>query len=606
MMLNQINGTWLIARSGLSKMKARILQVKIRLHSIVMVIALFLTIIPVNAFAEAPSITLDHANIKPGNQIQISGTSDSNEVMVKVLAPDGPVFYINVVKVNNGHFSDLITIPTNAALGKYQVIVGKNIEVSKTEVGVSTTTSPTPTPSPNNENPGPPSTGGLTGSNSPTPTPTTTPTPTPKPTSKPLVVTMDESTFSKKQETAEDGSILTKFAMDPEKLKHAFEQFKDQGLQTDGLAVIIDLKNTDGAIEIELPGSELSKAAVSVPHLLVTIRSDKVSYSLPLKVLNFALLSQRLGGASADDMIFKVKMASVTSDVYANMIRKAKEAGITVIGPIMEFILTVEANGKKVEINDFGKIYVERTMVTTPPIDSKKMTAALFDPKTGHFTFVPTFFNHQDNERTDAVIKRNGNSIYSIISATKTFDDLNGHWAKADIELLASKLIVNGETASSFVPNDNITRAEFTALLVRSLGLTLDESAASFTDVKKSDWSAGAIGAAFKAGLVDGITDQHFKPNDLITREQMAVMISRAISSTGKAIDVGTGQDQLLDKFKDHALISDWAKTSVTQAIQTGIIVGMTDTMFEPKANASRAQAVVMLKRMLQSVQFIN
>ena len=90
-------------------------------------------------------------------------------------------------------------------------------------------------------------------------------------------------------------------------------------------------------------------------------------------------------------------------------------------------------------------------------------------------------------------MKRNGNSIYAVVSSTKTFDDITKHWAKLDIELLASKLIVNGSTAIHFSPDANITRIEFTALLVRALGLSPDPSAAIFKDTKVEDWFAGVL-----------------------------------------------------------------------------------------------------------------
>jgi hypothetical protein len=171
------------------------------------------------------------------------------------------------------------------------------------------------------------------------------------------------------------------------------------------------------------------------------------------------------------------------------------------------------------------------------------------------------------------------------------------------IFILASKMVVSGTTDTSFAPDNNITRAEFAALLVRSLALTSDAAAASFNDVHATDWFAGSIGAAVKAKLVSGYEDGSFKPNAPITREQMAVMVAKAISAAGKT---AASQTDLLNKFNDNSQISDWAKASVSQSVQAGIITGMTDTTFVPAANASRAQAAVMLKRLLQYAQFIN
>ena len=79
-------------------------------------------------------------------------------------------------------------------------------------------------------------------------------------------------------------------------------------------------------------------------------------------------------------------------------------------------------------------------------------------------------------------------------------------------------------------------------------------------------------------------------------------MVSKAIHSSGKAVDVTNKEDQLLSKFEDKAKISQWAKTSIAECIQAGITSGLTTKKYEPLMKATRAYAVVMLKRMLEFV----
>jgi hypothetical protein len=86
----------------------------------------------------------------------------------------------------------------------------------------------------------------------------------------------------------------------------------------------------------------------------------------------------------------------------------------------------------------------------------------------------------------------------------------------------------------------------------------------------------------------------------------MAVMVARALRVAGKNVDVSGKQSQLLAQFTDQASIGDWAETSIAQTVEAGIITGMTPDTFAPNENATRAQAAVMLKRLLQHVQFIN
>jgi hypothetical protein len=208
---------------------------------------------------------------------------------------------------------------------------------------------------------------------------------------------------------------------------------------------------------------------------------------------------------------------------------------------------------------------------------------------------------------TEVVMKSpHNNSVYTLIQSDKTFSDLNGHWAKGDIELLASKLIVAGVTDTSFAPNSKITRAEFAALLVRSLGLTVNAMESSFTDIEAQDWFSGDVEAAVKAGLVKGFAIGTFQPGAQIIRGQMASMIAAALKFVDKAPDISTLQTDVLDSFTDAVSIQAWAKDAVAISVEAGIISGRSDSTFAPDQDATRAEAAAMLRRMLQYVQFIN
>jgi len=422
-----------------------------------------------------------------------------------------------------------------------------------------------------------------------------------------IIVNLDQSA-SVIVSSLEDGHKVTTVSLDKDKLNEAFAQLKDisdKGEKGATQTLTIELKNLEGYAKVELPATALADAAKNLPNSIINIRSDDGGYALPVGILNFSKIAEGLGTDTANISI-SVSIKPVDTTVTGQINKSAQGNGLTPLGKAIDFSIIAEANGKKLEINDFGSTYVERTLLITDPIDSGNVTGVLFDPGTGKLSFVPSIFTKKEDGSTEIVLKRNGNSIYSVVSSKKSFNDISNHWAKADIELLASKLIVSGTTDTSFQPNNDITRAEFAALLVRSLGLTPVQTKSTFKDVKDSDWFAGTIGAAVKAKLVSGYEDGTFRPNDRITREQMAVMIARAISAAGKTVDMASNQDQLLAKFNDKAAISEWAKASISQSVQSGIISGMTTTTFDPSANASRAQAVVMLKRMLQFVDFIN
>jgi pectate lyase len=182
------------------------------------------------------------------------------------------------------------------------------------------------------------------------------------------------------------------------------------------------------------------------------------------------------------------------------------------------------------------------------------------------------------------------------------FADLKGHWAKDDVELLASRQIVNGVSNDSFGPGKPITRAEFAALLVRAQGLQ-EEKTGSFSDIKEGDWYKGVIGAAAKAGLIEGGANGTFQPNAGITREEMIVMLSRALKTLGKAPQADSGT---LARFVDSGAISSWAKEAAAQGVLSGILNGTSDNLLKPNQQASRAEAAVMLKRCMVVGQLLN
>lgn len=550
--------------------------------SIALSIALASTAVaPISALATPVSqVTIAPITaITLGGTVTISGTSVNAEVILKVIGPTGSVFFFDTPKVTNGTFTDSFIVGTGELAGTYKVVAGYGDTVDTEEFIVKAP---------------PVVVGGGGGGGGPIASNTVTPN----------NVEINPDAVKSNKVTGPDGKSTTTVTIDNKFLSDAFVQLKDQGKTEEKqiIAIKIGAVEANGKTTIDIPASVLVEGMKSAPDALIRIYSGKESYLLPLSVLDLANLAKSLG-ADSSSVILHINISVMGTDIEKQIQERAAEQGATSLGRSVDFSISAESNNKKVDVNDFGNVYVERQIVYSGSIKSENATGVLYDPITGGISFVPTVFKVNSDGTTDANIKRNGNSIYSVITSFKSFDDIKGHWAKSDIELLASKLVVSGATDSGFAPEANITRAEFATLLVRALALTSNAGAASFNDVDATDWFAGAVGAAVKANLVSGFEDGSFQPNAPITREQMAVMVAKALSAAGKSVE---GQAELLSKFNDNSQISSWAKTSVSQSVKAGIISGMTDSTFVPTANASRAQAVVMLKRLLQYAQFIN
>ena len=175
------------------------------------------------------------------------------------------------------------------------------------------------------------------------------------------------------------------------------------------------------------------------------------------------------------------------------------------------------------------------------------------------------------------------------------FTDTIGHWAREDIEEMAARGIVSGVTADTFEPDRSITRAEFATLVAKALELE-SSNPAGFADVSADAWYYASVNAAANAGIITGF-DGLFRPDDLITREEMAVILGKVYDFSGK--NAGRGG---IDRFADKDAISEWAYTYVDEAATAGLISGMTYDTFVPQENATRAQAAAVIKRLLDQL----
>lgn len=178
------------------------------------------------------------------------------------------------------------------------------------------------------------------------------------------------------------------------------------------------------------------------------------------------------------------------------------------------------------------------------------------------------------------------------------FDDLDSvYWAIEAITSLADKGIINGTAPNKFSPDEDVTREEFSKILVGAMGLesgTYDKG--SFDDIDSSDWCEKYVEIAAKHGIVNGIDSRTFGKGRLISRQDMAVMLYRALKFSGAELPEG----ELI--FEDSGKIADYAKDAVGILYTMGVINGMTDTEFAPESNATRAQAAKMVYGVLGSL----
>ena len=184
---------------------------------------------------------------------------------------------------------------------------------------------------------------------------------------------------------------------------------------------------------------------------------------------------------------------------------------------------------------------------------------------------------------TGAVTTPNTDSNYK-----PDFQDLDSvEWARTAINGLAMRGMISGRDQYTFDPNANITRAEYCQILMGAINALNAKGESTFADVPSTAWYYNAVSVASQLGIVSGYGDGNFGPNDLITRQDMALMTYKTAQIMNKSLEPVNAEIT----FEDSHEISDYAFEAVMTLQKAGIINGMTDTTFEPHSNATRAQS---------------
>ena len=179
-----------------------------------------------------------------------------------------------------------------------------------------------------------------------------------------------------------------------------------------------------------------------------------------------------------------------------------------------------------------------------------------------------------------------------------TFADITNHANKTAIEELAARGIINGYNATSFGPNDTMTRAQFAAIVVRGLGLPL-MTTNNFSDVKAGSWYASYVGTAYSYGIVNGRTATTFDPEGTITRQEAAAMVARAAKLCGMDTELETYEIlNVLAQFGDYMSIGEWARESMAFCYGEDIL-DQSDLNVEPNRAILRCEIAQMLYNML-------
>ncbi len=192
----------------------------------------------------------------------------------------------------------------------------------------------------------------------------------------------------------------------------------------------------------------------------------------------------------------------------------------------------------------------------------------------------------------------NSSATYQFKDNAKSFTDIAKHWAQDSIDFVTARELFNGTAEGLFSPEQVMTRGMLVTVLGKLWGVEATSATVPrFNDVSADAYYAPYVEWAAQNGIVAGVGNESFAPNAAVTREQLAVMITKFLKY-GQIIIDGGGTAGIA--FADDSSISAWAKASVSELLGAEIIAGRTSGRFDPQGQASRAEIATILKRVIE------
>lgn len=419
---------------------------------------------------------------------------------------------------------------------------------------------------------------------SPTPTPTATPDSTTIPNTPIPGVSGDEENTVQAvvyagAETDSDGKAIA--SIDIEKITGAIDKALEEAAEQE--------KGLSSAVKINV---EAAKDAKSVE---LSIAKDGID-SLAEKGFENIIISTSLATISFDQKALSEISSSVAEDVKITVssvdVENLSDEAKNIIGDRPVISISVMSGDKT--MTDFdGNITIEIPYTLKEGEDAAALVLYSVNAN-GELEIVKDCIYNKDTK--SFTVKAAKLSQYAIGYNKIEFTDVSG-WYEESVNFLAARNIIKGKEKGLFAPNDNITRAEFVQILANLAGADLSKYTTSFfDDVNTDDWFNGAVQWAYESGIAYG-SNGKFNPNANITRQDMAVMLNQYIVKVAGYTLEKVNEPVVFD---DDSEIAEYAKAAVAAMQEAGIISGKGNNMFDPKANATRAEASCMIALIMQ------
>ncbi|GAA0135205.1 hypothetical protein YSY43_20450 [Paenibacillus sp. YSY-4.3] len=367
-----------------------------------------------------------------------------------------------------------------------------------------------------------------------------------------------------------------------------------------GLATAtISNDNLSKALEQATPAANGKKQIViDVPE-----QTDAVSYEVQLP-------AQSLKGQETFELLLKTDQATlqIPSGMLSNAAVEADQVSIRVgaastdgwsaatrerIGNHPAIDLSISAGGNAIAWNN-PDAPVTVSIPYTPSAEElthPDQIVVLYIDGKGNATAIPN--GRYDAASGTVVFQTDHFGSFAVAFSSKSFGDLqNVPWAERAIDAMVARDIIQGTNDNSFSPEAAMNRADFLALLIRTLELKGSGSNEAFSDVPSTAYYSHELAIARELGIAAGFTDNTFRPDTQISRQDMMVLTARALAAAGKQSEGSAA----LDAYADAANIADYAKDSIAALVKNGIVAGKNDKL-APHDSLNRAEAAAILYR---------
>lgn len=366
-------------------------------------------------------------------------------------------------------------------------------------------------------------------------------------------------------------------------LQNALAQAKSQADGTRLLQLRVKENEADGfsAYEITLPASLFTTGN---PRLQLEVDTAIAGFVLP----DTLFLSAKLTGAST--VMLKVSIAEPSGALK----------GQPGSSPLIAYELLVD--GKAAGADSLSSAIGIRLPYQTALPASEHPFIVVWQVS-GSGVITPVVNSRFDAAGKQAVFTAEQPAgQYAAVHNHPAFGDVSSrHWAKNAIEVLASRGIIQGVPGDRFLPGQSITRADFASMLVRLLNLsgTAGGTGAGFADVKPEDYFYGDLLTARQHGLINGQQDGSFQPQEPVSRQDMFVMTARALKAAGILQGDSAEAAGASANFAGQAGIASYAAADIAWLAEAGFIKGDAGGLLHPAALTTRAEAAVLIYRIL-------